>query len=354
MKRITALLLAVVMLFALTACKEEPDTSLEQPVETVIPEVPEEPVEPEIKYFSPLTGEEIDENTAYTRPVALTVNNLKKATPQSGMTNADMYFEIPAEGGINRILTVFQDYDGVKEIGTVRSARAYFVDWAVPLDAVFIHYGGSPSFYTLKKQKRFDECDGINGTVEKALFWRDAERKKKAGTEHSVMTSGEKLTNGLKSLGIRSTVDTPYEPFFLFNKEAVASGDIPANKVSLKFSYYITSEFEYNEATGLYFRSQYGQPHKDKTTNAQLSVTNVVYLKTSISAISGDDAGRIDVKTTGSGSGYYISKGKAQEIKWSKKDLSSPLKLYDLNGNELAINKGKTWFMINNTNIVME
>ncbi len=348
MKRIISLILAAVMLFSLTACKTEKDTSLDLSVESVIPEVPE------IKYYSPLTGEEIDEDTAYTRPVALMINNLKKATPQSGMPEADLYFEIPAEGGINRILTVFQDYDDIKEIGTVRSARAYFVDWAVPLDAVFIHYGGSPSFYTLKKQKKFDECDGINGTVENALFWRDAERKRNAGTEHSVMTSGEKLKTGLKTLGIRSTVDTPYEPFFFFNEEAVATGNITANKVSLRFSYYITAEFEYNEETGLYFRSQYDAPHKDKTTNAQLSVTNVIYLKTSVSAISGDDAGRIDVGTTGSGSGYYISKGMAQEITWSKKDLSSPLKLYDINGNELTINKGKTWFMINNTNIVME
>ncbi len=351
MKRITALLLAAAMLFGFAACKTESDTSLEQPAETVVPEVLKEP---EIKYYSPLTGEEIDEATAYTRPVALTINNLKKATPQNGMTSADLYFEIPAEGGINRILTVFQDYDDIKEIGTVRSARAYFVDWAVPLDAVFIHYGGSPSFYTLKKQKGFDECDGINGTVEKALFWRDGERKKTAGTEHSVMTSGEKLKSGLETLGIRSTADTQYEPFFLFNDEALSTGDITANKVSLRFSYYITAEFDYNEATGLYFRSQYGQPHKDKTTNAQLSVTNVIYLKTSVSPISGDDAGRIDVKTTGTGSGYYISKGTAQEITWSKKDLSSPLKLYDANGNELSINRGKTWFMINNTNIVME
>lgn len=349
MKRFIILLLAISMLFALFACGKD------EPVDTKVDIDPvDEYVEPQPEYFSPITGEAIDEKTAYTRPVALMINNLKKATPQSGIIDADIFFEIPAEGGINRILAVFQNYGDIKEIGTVRSARPYFVDWAVPLDAIFIHYGGSPPFYTLKKAKKFDECDGINGTVDNALFWRDAERKKTAGFEHSVMTSGEKLTNGLVSLGFRTTVDEPYEPYFNFYDKFISSGDKTASNVTLKFSNYATVQFEYDSSRQKYLRSQYGEAHTDKISSEQLAVTNVIHLKTSVSLISGDDAGRLNVVTTGSGSGTYISGGLAKDITWSKADMYSPLKLYNTDGSELVINTGKTWVMINNTNIVTE
>ncbi len=45
------------------------------------------------------------------------LNTLKKAMPQSGCGSADMLIEIPEEGGITRVMAVFQDPTGVGNLG---------------------------------------------------------------------------------------------------------------------------------------------------------------------------------------------------------------------------------------------
>ncbi|MGI6668904.1 MAG: DUF3048 C-terminal domain-containing protein [Acetivibrionales bacterium] len=45
--------------------------------------------------------------------------------------------------------------------------------------------------------------------------------------------------------------------------------------------------------------------------------------------IKGDAAGRQDVVTAGSGKGYFITGGKAVNIKWSKESRSSQTKYSD-------------------------
>lgn len=51
------------------------------------------------------------------------LNNLKEALPQLGQSQADIIYECLAEGGITRMMGVYQSVEGVGMIGSVRSAR---------------------------------------------------------------------------------------------------------------------------------------------------------------------------------------------------------------------------------------
>lgn len=61
---------------------------------------------------NPLTGEETEKDISGNCPVAVMLNNIKQALPQSGNSKADFFFEIPEEGGITRIMALYQDIIG--------------------------------------------------------------------------------------------------------------------------------------------------------------------------------------------------------------------------------------------------
>ena len=90
-------------------------------------------------------------------------NNLKKALPQIGVGRADVIYEIVAEGGITRMMGVFQDLEGVGELGSVRSARDYYVNLALGHDAIYIHAGGSPQAYEAFNSWGVTHIDFVNG-----------------------------------------------------------------------------------------------------------------------------------------------------------------------------------------------
>ena len=141
-KSLTALL-ALALTVGLTACSskppEEPEPPESQPSVSVM--APVEP-EPALPYVNPLTGEGCARDIAQKRPVAVMLNNLKKALPQLGVSQADIIYEAPAEGGITRMLAVFQSVEEVGNIGSVRSARDYYVSLAMGHDALYLHAGG--------------------------------------------------------------------------------------------------------------------------------------------------------------------------------------------------------------------
>ena len=93
--------------------------------------------------WNPLTGEPIGEDWVNRRPVAIMLNNLKEALPQQGQSEADILYEVLAEGGITRMLGVYQSVEGVGKIGSIRSARPYYLELALGHDAVYLHAGGS-------------------------------------------------------------------------------------------------------------------------------------------------------------------------------------------------------------------
>ncbi|MCF0151055.1 MAG: DUF3048 domain-containing protein, partial [Firmicutes bacterium] len=126
--KILALLLAALMLFSACGAKEEVPEPAPAPTETPeslkLPEEPEPAPAPEpepepVKYQNPLSGLETDEDLSLNRPYAVMINNIKDAQPTMSTAKADIIYEYIAEGGITRLLAIFQSLDGVGTIGTV-------------------------------------------------------------------------------------------------------------------------------------------------------------------------------------------------------------------------------------------
>lgn len=303
--------------------------------------------EPVLPYVNPLTGEGCEAEIGLNRPVAIMLNNLKKAMPQLGVSQADIIYEMPAEGGITRMMALYQSVDGVGQIGTVRSARDYYVSLACGHDAVFLHAGGSPQAYQKIKKLGLTALDCVNGPYEGSLFWRDPQRRKTAGLEHSVLTDGSVISSLLPTYK-RVTLthkDGYSEPLTFMAEGETAQGE-PASSVSVRFSKYKTGRFTYRPKTGLYGIEQYDLPYVDGNTGEQVAVKNVLVLFTDVGNVAGDDKGRKTVRTTGQGEGLFFCDGTMQTITWSKDSDTAPMTYLDAAGTPLKLGVGHSYINI--------
>ena len=185
--------------------------------------------------------------------------------------------------------------------------------------------------------------DGVNGGSDAQIFWRDAARRKSAGFEHSLVTSGEKVLGYLAKGRYRTTHKDGYSYPVTFVEDGTPADGTSAEHVTLKYSQYKTGTFDYDADTRQYLIGQYGKAYKDGNTGEQVGVTNVLILETDISNISGDTSGRIRVRTTGTGSGTYFCGGQSVRIQWSKDGRNSPF-VYSLpDGTPLSLGKGPSY-----------
>ena len=362
--RMLSLLLAALLVLPLASCgkPEEAASSAassmpdEPSVSAIAPVEPEPEPEPALPYVNPLTGEGCETDIGQNRPIAIMLNNRKKAMPQLGVSQADIIYEMPAEGGITRMMGVFQSVEGVGEIGTVRSARDYYVSLAFGHDAIYLHAGGSPQAYDAIQNWGVTALDCVNGPYEGTLFWRDPDRRKNAGLEHSVLTSGDKI---LELLPTYKKVTLEHKDGFDLGWTFAEGAGTPAaaiSKLTVPFSSYKTGVFTWDETRQKFLVEEYGAPYTDGNTGEQVAATNVLVLLTDVSAIQGDDKGRQSVRTTGEGSGYLAKEGQLFEITWKRADKTDCLSFYDASGNLMPLAVGNSYINIvsQKTNVTWE
>ena len=345
---VCALSLALVLL--LCACGDTPASSGpdESAVSTLAPTDILPPPEPVVLYTNPLTGEATETDISQNRPVAIMLNNLKKALPQHGVAEADMIYEVCAEGGITRMMAVFQSVEGVGDLGSVRSSRPYYVELAAGLDAIYIHAGGSNGAYEAIRDHGVFNIDGVNGPYGGTMFWRDAQRRKTAGFEHSLFTSDSRISDLLSGAlaAKRQTHEEGYSLPLTFAQDGTPADGQTANTVRVKFSNNKTGVFTYDAAQGAYLVSQHGAPYVDGNTDEQVAVTNVLVVMTDISVIPKDKEGRLDVDLVGSGSGWFACGGKYVPITWSKASPTAPLTYSTADGQPLTLGVGSSYINI--------
>ena len=342
-----ALLLSVLML--LTACGAPAGgESSSQPEPAVSVMAPVSQPDPEPVFANPLTGEETPTDWSANRPVAVMLNNLKKALPQLGVGQADLIYEAPAEGGITRMMAVYQSLEGVGDLGSVRSARPYYVELAAGLDAIYIHAGGSDGAYSAIKKYSVSNIDGVNGPYGGTMFWRDAARKKNAGYEHSLLTSAQRIESLLsgKLSTMRQTHEEGYALPLFFTRDGTPGNGMSAHTITIRWSNYKTGVFRYDSASGVYAVEEYGAPYVDGNNNVPVTVTNVLFINTEVKGIPGDTAGRKDIRLTGTGTGYYACGGQYIPIRWEKTSATAPLCYYTADGQPLSLGVGKSYINV--------
>lgn len=314
-------------------------------VSVIAPVTDPEPLPP--AHINPLTGEEAEEGFDGRRPFAVMLNNLSKALPQVGVSKADVIYEIVAEGGITRMMAVFQDLEGVGDLACIRSARDYYVSLAYGHDAIFIHAGGSPQAYSFLTGKKMSYLDFVNGPYGN-MCWRDPDRRKSAGLEHSLFTSSEKVLEQLPEKFSREHSDG-FQVGWTFDREAPSGGQ-KAVKLTVPFSSYKTGYFTYDADTRRYLIEQYINKkdilYVDGADGSQVSVSNVLVLYTDVNRIKGDDKGRMEVRTTGSGDGLLFRDGQRYEITWQRDSETDCYSFLDAAGAPIPLAVGPSYINV--------
>ncbi len=332
-KRILVLLLCFVLCFAVGCSKEKENLSVDEG-----DKIEEEIYDENDLVVNPLTGvTSLNPYRKNDRPVAIMVNNISIAQPvQTGLYGADVIYETEVEGGITRLLAVYQDISKVQQIGSVRSARYVYLDLAMGHNAIYVHHGqdsyhAGPHFSDLD---HFTVAQNAGG----------ARISNGLASEHTLYAYGDKLVEAIKNKGI----DFKNEKSGNWVKFAAESEKITlenaATSVKVPFSASYVTNFKYNEETGKYTRFFGETERKDYVTKESVEVKNVFVLKTTIKTFANctDGYNHQDVSLT-SGEGYYLVNGTYTPIKWSKGAANDGFKFTTADGAELTVNAGNSW-----------
>ncbi|ADL04646.1 DUF3048 domain-containing protein [Lacrimispora saccharolytica] len=287
-----------------------------------------------------LTGEMVDTAIGNRRPVAVMMSNDKEALPQYGINRAGVVYEAPAEGGMNRYMAVLENYDDLDRIGSVRSCRTYYTYFAREFDAIYAHYGQST--FAKPYLANVDNINGLDaiGTV---AYFRTKDRK----SPHNAYTSGNRLNKAILQLGYSETYDSSYRGHYRFAKDGRKVTLEEKNGVSDAYKVYpgyVLNKpwFEYHEDDGLYYRFQYGAPHKGD--EGQIKVKNIILQYCPSAHYATTEYLNINVQDDSYG--CYVTEGRSIPIKWSKDGEFGPTHYYDMENNEIILNQGKTWVCI--------
>ena len=129
-----------------------------------------------------------------------------------------------------------------------------------------------------------------------------------------------------------------------FTENGTPENGDAANSIEVSFSGYKTMNLTYHEDTGLYTGFQHGNRYYDGDNNTDVTFTNVMVLYADTKVI--DSYGRLDVKLTGEGTGYFACGGKYEEINWSREDLNSPFEYMLKDGSQLELGVGKSYIAV--------
>lgn len=347
-KRAFSLGMALLMALALFAgCGAQPHEQQNSGSSQAVSEaLPQPPVQPESNY-APLTGLPRAEGAGnMQRPVAVMVGNAANALPQSGISSADVIYEMVTEGGITRLMAVYADPAAVGRVGSVRSIRDQFVQLLLPLNGIGVHIGGSIYATEMLRQYRYDTVNGyFLGTL---AFQFDEVRNETKSNVHCWYTDASLIAQGAAHNAMPTdtgTVDSLFR--FLKPEEALR---VPAQKealtVSFLFSGITDAAFTYDAQNHVYLKSEFSAPQMDEATGTQLAFTNIFILATPVTL---KDDGSCTEFDFSAGKGWYITSGGAEEITWKKGNPDQKLTVYGQDGEELPVNCGKSYIAIVDT-----
>jgi len=329
-----------------TAAPSPPPTASPTPTPTPTPT----PVPTPVLVPGPLTGLPVSPEVAARHPIAVMIDDLGPARPQSGFSDASVVWHAPAEGGIPRYMLMFAErIPG--EVGPVRSARHYYIAWAAEWRATYVHGGGSPQ--ALATLRRSGQGQLVYNADEfrwgGTYLWRSADRS----SPHNVYTDGDNLRALAERVGAE---DGAQQPVWAFGPEAPLrerplGGRLamayPANEI----------EYAYDRVTNTYVRSVTGaDPQEDGATGEVVAPKNVVVMLVRFGPLADaqPEKGRLEADVVGSGVAWIASNGRTIRGTWRKPAIDAPTRFFDAAGRPARLVAGQTFVQVLDTGSEVE
>lgn len=279
-----------------------------------------------------------------TRPYAVMINNHPSARQNhAGLQDAYLIYEMIVEGGMTRYMAVFKDKDTAK-IGSVRSSRHYFLDYAMENDAMYVHWGWSPQAQSDISTYGINNINGL--TYEGKYFFRD--KSLNVAYEHTGFTKMEMLKKAATDLNYRTTTNQDLLLNYSVDEIDLSGKEnaLVANNVKIAYSSSVVTSYVYDSEAKVYKRFVNGKEHTDAVTNNQYTAKNIITYQIKNSTITNDPKGRQEFDNVGEGTGYYITDGYAVKIKRKKTSrFAQTVYMYE-DGTEITVNDGNTYIQI--------
>ncbi len=309
------------------------------------------------------------------RPLLVMIENHKDSRPQSGLSRADVVYEAIAEGGITRLMGVYYcraaaPVERKYDVGPVRSARTYFLDWASEYSQypLYNHVGGancspvSPGgpcttdtrVRALEQIEQYGWLDPNHHSdmnqfaLDYKYCRREPERTGETkATEHTVYCDTSSLWRLAEERNLAGWDKDFFKPW-QFKDDLAKTERGTVNNISFDFwqgykDYSVI--WKYNLETNSYLRENGGESHFDFLTQKQIEAKVIVIQFTK-------ETGPVDSHkhmlygTVGSGKALIFQDGKVISGIWEKASRTKRTVFKDAQGREVKFNRGQIWIEV--------
>jgi hypothetical protein len=277
---------------------------------------------------SPFTGEPVP---SLNRVLAVKIDNIVYARPQTGLTHADIVYVLPVEGGLSRFLAVFSsDYPRV--IGPVRSAREDDLELLRQFGRPAFAYSGATATLLPYIHRTARIVNLYSGTTKG--YYRDNSRiapyNLYAHTKQLLAQSAD--ASKARDIGFRFG---PPPPDGKVTKSASVS--YPAASFS----------FTWSAAKGRWLVSMDGAPAKT-TDGGRLAPATVVIQHTTVRTSRFLEYGKPPpyAESVGSGTALVLRDGKEWTTHWSRPDANGGTTFTTASGPRMTFAPGQVWILL--------
>ena len=262
--------------------------------------------------------------------LAVKIDNLAPARPQTGLTGSDIVYVLPVEGGLSRILAVFSSHFP-PVIGPVRSAREDDLELLAQFGRpAFAYSGAQPKLLRVVHKARIvDLYDGRVGG-----YFRDLRRI----APHNLYAHTSQL------LAEAPGASTAHEIGFRFGPAPPGGHPVPSLSVSYPAASF-TFRWSAKDARWLVWMDG-AAVHA--TEGGQLNAPTAViqYTKVRSSRFLEAEARRPYAESTGTGTGVVLRGGQAYAIRWSRPDANGATTFTTASGQPMTSAPGPVWVVL--------
>lgn len=319
---ITVVIAAVILIgVALFNLAQKPKA----PVAEISKEIP-----PLVVNRNPLNGQPLGIAEKFF-PVAVMLDNAFDVRPQYGLAPADIVYEALAESNITRLMAIYASNAKADKVGPVRSARAYFADWAQEYGGAYLHVGGSPEVLERMSDYNLEDVDQVGAG--EIYFWRDKNLK----APHNVLTSDSNWLRAGELRGLSKTREIS-RPWNFTTVTSTNRADIKDLTINYNDIYKV--EWRYNDKLDVYERWQGGEKFLYDSGD-QARANNIIVPVAPSKVV--DTLGRREIDTRKGGKVYIFNALGVQAGQWQK---DSRTLFFNDNKEELKLLPGKTWVQV--------